>query len=104
MKDMVLKYQVGQVTDENTLSHAVAAAAYTFTLEADSLYRVVSTTLCHIRQAHAATSHDATAAASALLPANTVLYLSTDATNKYLSVIRNAADGTMTVTKMRPGW
>lgn len=98
-----LYYLHGVVTDANTQAHAVGAAAYTFTLTANHWYRIVSTTLSHIRMGTAATGQDATAAASAILPANVPMMVRADSTNLYLSIIRNAADGIATVTKMLPG-
>lgn len=103
MQDKIAQYQAGIVTDANTLVHAVGSSAYSFTLSKNSLYRVVSTTLCHIRMGTAATSQDATAAASAILPANVPIYVMTNATHIYLSVIRNTADGVMSATKLVPG-
>jgi hypothetical protein len=98
-----LYYLHGVVLDANTQAHAVATSAYTFTLAARQWYMVTSTTLCHIRMGTAATGQDATAAASTILPPNVPMLFRTDSTNTFLSIIRNAADGIATVTKMAPG-
>lgn len=107
MKDMTLQYVFGGVyKDANTQTITVNTAVSSTQLAKQALYRFCSSVACHIRQGSAATSQDASVAASTYVPANTVMYFGVRGDSDYLSVIKatDASAGIATLTRIEAGF
>jgi len=99
----VLFYQNGIITDAATAVYAITGTAHTFTMTPNGWYRFVSTVDCHIRQGTTNTGQDATVAASAFVPAKTIIFIRTNTNQLYLSVICNSSSGVGYLTRMAVG-